>query len=49
MEMSEAEKAMTTEYVQLSGYIPVRWAVKTVRHDPSWEKDAEEFQSMKLF
>ena len=43
MEMSKAKEAMTTEYVQLSGYMPVWWAVKAVRHDPSWEKDAEEF------
>ena len=49
MEMPKAEKAMTTEYEQLSGYTPVWWVVKAVRHDPSWEKDAEEIQRMKLF
>ena len=38
MEMPRAKKAMTTEYVQLSGYIPVRRAVKAARHDPVCEK-----------
>ena len=33
-EMPGVYTTMTTEYVQLSGYIPMRRAEKAARHDP---------------